>query len=1360
MSEDAGNDTRDRARVADRYQIEALLGQGGMAVVHAARDRATGQRVALKRMRMSAKPENQEKYLALFEREYLTLVQLSHPRIVGVYDYGVDDEGPYYTMELLDGGDLLNLAPVDWKKACSYARDVCSALALLHSRRMVHRDLSPQNVRCTSDGLAKLIDFGAMTPFGSCRDLVGTLPYVPPEAVHQQPLDARTDLYALGATLYYTLVQRHAYPARDVNQLRDFWRSRPRRASELSAGVPEALDQLITDLMQLDPAARPANAAEVMARLGAIAGLRGSEQVLVSQAYLSNPTLVGRTALLTQARKQMLRAVGGRGVALMVRSGPGLGRSRFLDACVLEGKLAGLAVLRADAADALAGSYGVARVLAKQLFDALGPVALELAEPFLPLLGHALPALVQERPDVTLERAEEPEQHHRRVQQALRHFFIEVARKRALLIAIDDLPRIDESSAAFVALLAQELADSGIVIVTTISDEDVRWSPLRGAVDLLASSSTAFELAPLDLTLTEQLLSSVFGEVPNVMGLARYVQGITAGNPRDVMRLAQHMVTEGVVRYQAGQWSLPARLETSSLPASMADALARRVAHLGEAARALALPFALECELTFTFAECGTLADSPSAALLMQTLDELVTAEVLAYAGERYGLRQRGWVAPLVAASAADETASVHLALAELFAQRGEQFRAAQHLLKGGALESGLDLLLEHAAQSELRTDVDVRAFNELLSSLPRDWLSTYELALRLIGELGRPAVQRDVLQSRLSGLIAHAVSETDGYHHIAARLAQLRHDSGLDLFAAQPADLDPGARLKKSLEEATIRWHKTPPNERVLDPGTAIKQLPKTVLGALGTIAFTCSYEACQKLPSLAPLAPLAPALAVVQHLADGVRARVAGRAEEAIAKYEALLTRIGQPDRAGLTPVHHLATQARVILSIGTLEAAMGRRSCLTRVEQLERETPFGPQAMFVRHIYHVWQGNTDEAARCKQQIELVRIESNAQYGFEGQHLLSELTAYALAEEMTLVQRATDAIAPRAAIHRAWEPVLHYGRGEYLRLSGDHTGALRELEQALAGMRDGHHQVWASAAGAHLRTLLALGRAEQACELGHAYLETASRNGLGYLRNQLRMPLALALSKTGAHEEAVALAQLVIDELLALASTGLNLAAAYETRARIDLDRGDRASFERYATLCAEQSRAGERRLVGAKYQRLVRHGSEADPSVLDDVPEVPQFTSTLTNCHSAGDRARCGLAWLARHSGATGGVLYTHTVLGLVRSATFGDIELGPSLDDWARDYFARELEQEVDATAGLSLPPAPKLPEPRGGSTMRHVPVLLTHQSERGYAITGVALLLLAADAAFVYPSRIAAELSRGVAQAGDVVTMYG
>src|SRR6185295_18783606 len=167
--------------VGARYRIEQQLGRGATASVYRVSDARTGKKLALKRLQLG---EAASAFLASqFEREYHTLCQLAHPSIIEVYDYGVDDGGAFYTMELLDGQDLRERGRLPWREACALLRDIASSLAVLHSRRLLHRDVSARNVRCTSDGRAKLIDFGAMMAMGLPKQTVGTPPFVPPEAL-------------------------------------------------------------------------------------------------------------------------------------------------------------------------------------------------------------------------------------------------------------------------------------------------------------------------------------------------------------------------------------------------------------------------------------------------------------------------------------------------------------------------------------------------------------------------------------------------------------------------------------------------------------------------------------------------------------------------------------------------------------------------------------------------------------------------------------------------------------------------------------------------------------------------------------------------------------------------------------------------------------------------------------------------------------------------------------------------------------------------------------------------------------------------------------------------------------------------
>ena len=118
-------------------------------------------------------------------------------------------------------------------------------LALMHGHRLLHRDVTPRNVRLTADGRAKLIDFGVLGTFGTAVQIVGTLPCIAPEVMRRLPLDQRTDLFALGAIAYWALTGRHAYPARRAQELWSLWQTPPLPPSQLAEGIPpEKLERI------------------------------------------------------------------------------------------------------------------------------------------------------------------------------------------------------------------------------------------------------------------------------------------------------------------------------------------------------------------------------------------------------------------------------------------------------------------------------------------------------------------------------------------------------------------------------------------------------------------------------------------------------------------------------------------------------------------------------------------------------------------------------------------------------------------------------------------------------------------------------------------------------------------------------------------------------------------------------------------------------------------------------------------------------------------------------------------------------------------------------------------------------------
>ena len=197
---------------AGRYEIARELGRGGVSVVYAARDRQLDQHVALKLLVPSPAAANQTR--ERMRREVNAVRRLVHPNIVAAYDFA--EEGPYgaVIMELVDGEDLdrrvRRSGPLAAEDATRVATDVASALAAAHRHGVLHRDVKPQNILLDRDGRARLTDFGSARMEGDATitrtgAIVGTLAYMAPEVIAGRRADARSDVFSLGMTLFYTV---------------------------------------------------------------------------------------------------------------------------------------------------------------------------------------------------------------------------------------------------------------------------------------------------------------------------------------------------------------------------------------------------------------------------------------------------------------------------------------------------------------------------------------------------------------------------------------------------------------------------------------------------------------------------------------------------------------------------------------------------------------------------------------------------------------------------------------------------------------------------------------------------------------------------------------------------------------------------------------------------------------------------------------------------------------------------------------------------------------------------------------------------------------------------------------------------
>ena len=198
--------------IAGRYELEKLVGSGGMSNVFRAHDRLLERTVALKILHEQYTRD--EDYVERFRREARAVAKLSHPNIVTVIDRGEQDGRQFIVFEYIDGQNLKELTrdgPLDVREAIGLTLQVARALSFAHDRGLVHRDVKPQNVLLNEDGQAKVTDFGiarsldvqGVTQTGT---VLGTSDYIAPEQARGQKVDPKTDIYSLGAVLYELLV--------------------------------------------------------------------------------------------------------------------------------------------------------------------------------------------------------------------------------------------------------------------------------------------------------------------------------------------------------------------------------------------------------------------------------------------------------------------------------------------------------------------------------------------------------------------------------------------------------------------------------------------------------------------------------------------------------------------------------------------------------------------------------------------------------------------------------------------------------------------------------------------------------------------------------------------------------------------------------------------------------------------------------------------------------------------------------------------------------------------------------------------------------------------------------------------------
>ena len=300
------------------------LGRGAMGVTYKATDTVLHRAVALKVIQFKLGDAADGQTSALLQERFLrearAAAALRHAHVAAVFQFGASNqtEGCYYAMELVEGETLdarvRREGPLDALTALEVARQVCAALVAAAARGLVHRDLKPSNLMLTGSGgdrstsglELKVIDFGLAKAASVAGEtdlthggFVGTPAFASPEQFARQPVDARSDLYSLGVTLWYALTGRAPFAGRTVEEVRDHSGRVHLPVEQLAAhDVPTCVVALLRRVLATDPAERPASAKQLLTMVEACGSqlnlLRGSSGRAGDPPLPGEPRSLGR----------------------------------------------------------------------------------------------------------------------------------------------------------------------------------------------------------------------------------------------------------------------------------------------------------------------------------------------------------------------------------------------------------------------------------------------------------------------------------------------------------------------------------------------------------------------------------------------------------------------------------------------------------------------------------------------------------------------------------------------------------------------------------------------------------------------------------------------------------------------------------------------------------------------------------------------------------------------------------------------------------------------------------------------------------------------------------------------------------